>query len=183
MKIVDKFYLFLPSIFGVLILFINLKYAVVTYTLPGLGNIIDSVINYTSIIIGVLTALFGIVVTLTDKDIMIKLQKNNDDKTIFKYGIETLISNFLLLILSVIMQSLTKFDPPVQYINQIISIWLGIIMFSLISSIRTIYFLLMISFHQNDRSIRPETKYNISDKQRKKLRERHSGNNNHNRDF
>lgn len=174
MKKIDKFYLFLPLFLGVLCSVLNLKYFIVTVSLPGLENIIDSIINYTSIIIGVLTALFGIVVTLTDKDIMIKLQKNNDDKTILKYGIETLLSNFFLLVFSIVMQSLIRFVTPVQYIDQIISVWLGIIVFSLTSSIRTIYFLLMISFQQNDNSKRPKTNYTLSDAERKKLREENS---------
>lgn len=170
MKKIDKFYMYLPLILCGFVVYLNLNYNVVTYTLPGIENIIDSIINYTSIIIGVLTALFGIVITLTDKAIMIKLQKSNDDKTIFKYGIETLISSFFLLIYSIVMQSLIRFEIPVNFIQQIISLWLGAIVFSLSSSIRTIYFLLMISFQNNDNSKRPQTTYTISDLEREELR-------------
>lgn len=174
MKKIDKLYLFLPLIFGTSCIYLNFKYTVVTIGLPGLDNIIESIINYTSIIIGVLIALFGIVVTLTDKDIMLKLQKNNDDKTIFKYGVETLVSNFLLLVSSIVMQSLVAFSTPLPHMKLVVSLWLGAIVFSLISSVRTVYFLLMISFHQNDNSTRPKTDFTISDTDRQELRERKS---------
>lgn len=170
MKKIDKLYLYLPLILGLSFIFINIKFFWITLALPGIEFIIDSIINYTSIIIGVLIALFGVVVALSDKDVMIKLQKKNDDKTIFKYSVETLISNFILLIFSISMQSLVRFDPPLQYIDYIISIWVGIIIFALISSIRTIYFLLMISFNQNDNSKRPVAKYGSSEVVSEELR-------------
>lgn len=178
MKKIDRFYLFLPLLLGIACFFLNMKYPIITIHVPGLTNIIDSIINYTSIIIGVLTALFGIVVTLTDKDVMLKLQKNNDDKTIFKYGVETLISNFLLLVLSIVMQSLVRFESPLSYIDWILNIWSGIIVFSLTSSIRTIYFLLMISFNQNDNSQRPVSNYTITEQERIELRQSKSENKN-----
>ncbi|MEI2803332.1 MAG: hypothetical protein V9E84_06445 [Trichococcus flocculiformis] len=39
-------------------------------------------------------------------------------------------------------------------------------------SARTVYFLLMISFHQNDNSTRPKTDFTISDTDRQELREK-----------
>jgi len=174
MKFIDKVIKILPWIIAILFLVINNIFNLVNIFLPGLQEIINSLITFTSIIIGILTALFGIIISLTDKEVMIKLQKNNDDKTIYKYSIETLLSNFLLLIFSIVLQSLTRFDPALSYINHVLTIWLGIIGFVLTSSLRTIYFLLLISFNHNDKSSRPVSEYKLRNDERRKLREKYS---------
>ena len=92
-------------IIGILVAWLNYRMDIININLAGLDSVLESIVNYTSIIIGVLIALFGIIVTLTDKDIMVKLQKGRGDKTIFRYSVETLISNFILLILTIFLQS------------------------------------------------------------------------------
>ncbi|EHD3774710.1 hypothetical protein ACWH4J_09070 [Enterococcus faecalis] len=169
-KCIDKLLLYLPWIVGVIFLSINIWLSVVDKNLPGLDSILESVINFTSIIIGVLIALFGIIVTITDKDVMKKLRKNRDDKVIFKYSLETLVSNFILLIASVIMQSIIKFPNDLFYTQCMINIWIFFIFFSISSSIRTIYYLLLISFNQNDQSSRPNSQYTITEERRDELR-------------
>lgn len=168
-KIIDFFLYALPLIVAVTVFFLNDRFLLVTKELPGVEKIIESIINYTSIIIGVLIALFGIVVALTDKDIMKKLQKNNKDNTIFRYCVETLISNFLLLAISIILQSIVQFRSQISYTQLILNLWISIVFFATASSIRTIYYLLLISFNQNDHSVRPESKYTITADKRKEI--------------
>ena len=168
-KIIDYFLYALPLIVAVIVFFLNNRFLLVTKELPGIENIIESIINYTSIIIGVLIALFGIVVALTDKDIMRKLQKNNKDNTIFRYCVETLISNFLLLAISIILQSIVQFRNQIPYTQLILNLWVFIVFFATVSSIRTIYYLLLISFNQNDHSIRPKSNYTITTDKRKEI--------------
>lgn len=169
-KFIDKVLLYLPWIVGFTFLFLNYWITLINKSLPGLESILDSVINFTSIIIGVLIALFGIIVTITDKDVMKKLQKDRGDKTIFKYSLETLISNFILLINSVIMQSVIRFPEDLPFTQLMMNIWVFLIFFSIASSIRTIYYLLLISFNQNDRSARPSSDYTLTDQEREELR-------------
>lgn len=153
--LMGKLAVILAMIFGV----INYKFNFVNSALPGVDKVFDSVVNFTSIIIGVLIALFGVVITITDKDIMVKLQKNRGDKTIFIYSIETLLSNFALLILTIILQSLISFETQLSGTNFLVQFWFIILIFSVVSSIRTIFYLLLISFNQNDRSKRPKSNY------------------------
>ncbi|MFC4770961.1 hypothetical protein [Enterococcus hermanniensis] len=170
MKIVDKIIWRFPLLFSVTICIVNLNLGIVKHDLPGLDKILESVITFTSIIIGVLVALFGVVVTLADKDIMIKLQRNRGDKIIFKYSLETLITNFILLIISIIMQSVLEFSPTLKYVDYCVYTWVFFLIFSIASSIRTIYYLLLISFNQDDKSNRPKSSLKISNEERTKLR-------------
>lgn len=173
-KAVDNLLMYLPSIIAVITFIVNLKYGIVSNSLPGLDNVVESIINFTSIIIGILTALFGVVVTLSDKDVMKKLQQNRGDKTIYKYSVETLLSNFIVLILSIILQSLLEFKPILFWTDCFLNFWVSILMLALFSSIRTIYYLLLISFNQENKAGRPQSSLTISDEEVKDLRKKNS---------
>lgn len=159
-----------PILFSMSIFYLNIKYVVISSSLPGLEKVLESVINFTSIIIGILLALFGVVVTLSDKDVMKKLQQNRGDKTIFKYSIETMITNFIVLVLSIISQSLLDFSPKLPWIDIYFYFWLFFVLYSLTSSIRTIYYLLLISFNQDDHSLRPSSSLKMESDDRIKFR-------------
>ena len=173
-KAADNFWMYLPSIIGVVTFIVNLNNGTVSSSLPGLDNVVESIINFTSIIIGILTALFGVVVTLSDKDVMKKLQQNRGDKTIYKYSVETLLSNFVVLILSIVLQSLLEFKPILLWTDCFLNFWISILMFALFSSIRTIYYLLLISFNQDNKSERPKSSLTISDEKLKDFRMKNS---------
>ena len=171
-KKIDKIVLFLPLGFSLLLAKLNLCFNLVSSTLPGLDKVLESVITFTSIIIGILIALFGVVVTLTDKDIMKKLQKETGDRTIFMYSLETLLTNFVVLILSIAMQSIIEFNPSLLWVDSYIDIWLFFVLFSLLSSIRTIYYLLLISFNQDNKGARPKSTLPLKPEKRMTLRAR-----------
>lgn len=162
--------MFAPFILSLSFACINFKLKIIDSTLPGLEKILESVITFTSIIIGILIALFGVVVTLSDTDVMKKLQQNKGDRVIFHYSLETLVTNFIVLILSIVMQSLIEFDPSLGLIDFYVSIWFLFSLYSITSSIRTIYYLLLISFNQDNKSSRPNSSLGISDEERMALR-------------
>jgi len=158
-KIINIIMSSVSYIIGILVAGLNYGMDIININLAGLDSVLESIVNYTSIIIGVLIALFGIIVTLTDKDIMVKLQKGRGDKTIFRYSVETLISNFILLILTIFLQSVVKMKPHPDFANFTVQLWFFMFVFSIVSSVRTIFYLLLISFNQNDKTKRPESKY------------------------
>lgn len=169
-RIIDKLIMFLPIIFATACSYFNIRYSIILSSLPGLDKVLESVINFTSIIIGILLALFGVVVTLSDTDVMKKLQQNKGDKTIFKYSIETMLTNFSVLLLSIILQSLLEFQPKLFWLEIFLYFWFFFVLYALASSIRTIYYLLLISFNQENRSSRPNPSLTISEQDRMRLR-------------
>lgn len=129
--------------------------------LKGLDEVLNSIITFTSIIIGVLVALFSLIVSISDSDIMQELKSLKGDRTLFKYCLETLISNFVLLFESIIMQVIIGYFSNPNYLmlfTLFIYIWISSVIFVFSSSGRTIYYLLMISFNQKNNTLRPETK-------------------------
>lgn len=142
----------------------------------GLNEILGSIITFTSIIIGVLIALFGIIVTLSETDIMQEIRKRKGDRSLFRYSMETLISNFVLLLLSIVFQSLIYYKDNLNMysvINSYFYIWISLAVFVLFSSARTIYYLLMISFNQNNNTKRPEPT-NLDENESENLRDKYS---------
>lgn len=178
MKIDKKDFLptFLPTFLAVVVFVFCYFFDFINIHLKGLDAVLNSIITFTSIIIGVLIALFSLIVSISDSDIMQELKALKGDRTLFKYCLETLISNFLLLVESIFMQVLIEYFSNSDYViffNIFIYVWISSIFFVFSSSARTIYYLLMISFNQKNNSIRPETK-RIDKEDSKKLRERFS---------
>lgn len=144
----------------------------------GLNEILGSLITFTSIIIGVLIALFGIIVTLSETDIMQEIRDRKGDRSLFRYSIETLISNFVLLLLSILFQSLIYYkdnSDMYNFINFYFYVWISLTVFVLFSSARTIYYLLMISFNQNNINKRAETT-TLEEEESENLRDKYSDN-------
>ena len=163
----------IPPISSVIVNVITLYYSsFINIDLKGLDDVFNSVITFTSIIIGVLVALFGIIVSISDTDIMLEIRRHRGEKALFIYCLETLISNFILLVISMIMQILINYS---EYENMKIGItvvfyvWIFVTIYMLASSIRTIYYLLLISFNQNNNSNRP-TGEQLSDEERTEVR-------------
>ncbi|HFD1813203.1 TPA: hypothetical protein QFR97_002334, partial [Enterococcus faecium] len=66
-KIINIIMSSVSYIIGILVAWLNYRMDIININLAGLDSVLESIVNYTSIIIGVLIALFGIIVTLTDK--------------------------------------------------------------------------------------------------------------------
>lgn len=154
---------FIPTILPIIIsiiVFIACYYSdFINIELKGLNEVLNSIITFTSIIIGVLVALFSLIVSISDSDVMQELRSLKGDRTLFKYCLETLTSNFILLLESIIMQVMIGYFSNVEYItafNIFLYVWISSIFFVFSSSGRTIYYLLMISFNQKNNTVRPK---------------------------
>lgn len=167
---------FLPTFFSLITFFLCLVLKFIDTNILGLGDMINSIITFTSIIVGVLIALFGIIVSLSEADIMREIRNRKGEKALFRFCIETLISNFVLLLQSIVFQGLINYKDEknlTSFVNFFSYIWFSLVVFVLVSSCRTIYYLLMISFNQNNNSIRP-TSEKLTQTESKSVRNRYS---------
>lgn len=167
---------FLPTVLAIVSFMLLFFSDIFNSRLLGIEEVIDSIINFTSIIIGVLVALFGIIVTISDTDIMKKIREEKGERLLFRYCLETLTSNFLLLIFSIIFQVLVNYSSQEQLKNKVDCysyFWFSLIIFVFVSSFRTIYYLLMISFNQNDNTQRPDS-HKLDKEKSLDLRKRYS---------
>ncbi|MFB0715120.1 hypothetical protein ACEU0I_05690 [Enterococcus faecalis] len=116
----------------------------------GLSDVLDSVINFSSIIIGFYTAMYGVMISLLKTDIF-KIFKKNKIEKYFKFQLyDSLVTSFSILILSIVMQVLIK-----QHINEItviiFNLWLLILGYFLGTSFRSISLLLKLMFNNTSK--------------------------------
>lgn len=118
--------------------------------LKGFDNVLESLINFSAIIIGFYTAMYGVLLTLKNSDIFKKL-KLRDAENIVKFQLyESLISSFLILILSILLQILINYKT--MFTTLISSLWLAIIFVFAISTFQSISLLLKIMFNHDSKN-------------------------------
>ncbi len=124
--------------------------------LKGYSSVLESVITFSSIIIGFYTAMYGILIGIMNSDIF-KIFKNNGIQGIFKYQLyDSLITSFIILFLSIAMQILINY-PNIE--NKILIefnltrfffyIWIFILGYFIGTSFRAISLLLRLMFNHN----------------------------------
>ena len=173
---VDIFSFLTPFLLSVLAFYLLGNVEIIGIELKGLGEILASMISFTSIIIGVLMALFCVIVSIQDSDVMKKLRENGGDKLLFGFSFETLMSNIILLILSLVLQVVKEYlraEWVIKWGDFLVLLWVSISIYVLLSSIRTVYYLLILSMFQKDKTLRPETE-GISQEDEEKLKDRYS---------
>lgn len=174
--LVDFLSFLLPLLLSALAFYFLGKVKIIGIELKGLGEILASMISFTSIIIGILMALFCVIVSIQDSDVMKKLRENGGDKLLFGFSFETLMSNIILLILSLVLQVVKEYSGAewvIKWGDFLVLLWISISIYVLLSSIRTVYYLLIVSMFQKDKTLRPDTK-RISQVDEENLKDKYS---------
>ncbi|QGG59660.1 hypothetical protein [Loigolactobacillus bifermentans] len=117
--------------------------------LRGLSAVLESIITFSSIVIGFYTAMYGILLTLSKTQLMIEFRKRRIDR-IFKFQLyDSLITSFLVLIVSIILQVIKHY--PGKIANYIFIFWIFLIGYFVATTYRSISLLLKIFFaHEVD---------------------------------
>jgi len=138
-----------PFIIAILFLIIKSHFKL-DYNLKGYENILESIITFSSIIIGFFTAMYGGLITLKDSDVL-KAFRLNGLTGILKFQLyDSLTASFLVLIISVIMQGLENYPGPIT--GSATNIWTLLVGYFIATSFRAITLLLKIVFHPDDES-------------------------------
>lgn len=120
-----KTFKFLPLIIGLVLvaimIFFNQKYGVYYKNLGGFENILESIVNFLSIVIGFYSAFYGIIISMYESRFMKKLLKSKYRDELPLLLIFSLISAFVCLILTIVMQSLISYNLKIT--NWIYYIW------------------------------------------------------------
>jgi hypothetical protein len=122
----------------------------------GYSSVLESVITFSSIIIGFYTAMYGILISIMDSDIF-KIFKNNGVEGIFKFQLyDSLITSFIVLFLSIAMQVLKNY-PNIEIVFWVkinlttvfFYIWIFVLGYFIGTSFRSISLLLKLMFKHN----------------------------------
>ncbi|KAA8446513.1 hypothetical protein [Weissella paramesenteroides] len=141
---------FIPMIISLIIMLLWIFFIKET-DFPGLKDVLNSIITFSSIVIGFYTAMYGVIVTIvqgSSRNIFEKMHEMNLENT-FKFQLYfSLIISFLALTLSIIMQTrLLKNDLQIL----IFYIWLLIAVMLFIVSGTTMTFLIKLIFHREQK--------------------------------
>lgn len=140
-----------------------------TYKIEKFDKVLDSVITFSSIILGFLGALLGILITIKDSNIMKKIYKENHKKTIKFYFSEAIIFGFLVVIVSTILHLFVGSDK--NYVQCVFFFWIFLTSQFFFSSYRVISTLMHIMFKSDmDDSISLDDNESFEIKEERKFR-------------
>lgn len=121
----NKLFKTAPLIVGVLLviamIFLNKKYGVNYRNLGGYENVLESVVNFLSIVIGFYSAFYGMIISMYKSKFMQELLKSKYKNDLPLLLIFSLISAFLCLILTIVMQSLITYKLEIT--NFLYYVW------------------------------------------------------------
>lgn len=148
-KIVSCLNMIYPVIFGVLFLILQYTFKV-TYKVSGFEHLLESVITFSSIIIGFYSAMYGVLITLKDSDIFMRFRENGLTGIFRAQLYESLSSSFVILVVSVSLQVLKNYTST--FTNIVFLIFVFTLGWFLSNSFRAISLLLKIMFNNKDMS-------------------------------
>lgn len=164
-KKIDYLSAIFPTISGI-ISFLLFLWIGEGYKLKGIDDVIGSIINFSSIIIGFYSAMYGILLTLKDSDIMRKF-KENDLESHLKWQLyESLIFSFLILITSIALQVIINYDNIYRKI--FFYFWAFVLGYFTLVSFGTISLLVKIMFNNTQKKME-STKDEISEEKRNEM--------------
>lgn len=154
-----------PIIVGLTTLLI-FNFFEINYKLKGYDSVLNSIITFSSIIIGFYTAMYGVLLTLNNSDIFKKFREVEIENLLKKQLYESLITSFVILILSIALQILINYDFLITII--FFNIWSFFLGYFLSTSFRSISLLLKIMF-KNTEKIKDSTVDDISKEERDEM--------------
>ncbi|MCI8520598.1 MAG: hypothetical protein HFE51_10495 [Clostridia bacterium] len=114
-------------------------------------KVLDSVINFTSIIIGFIGVLIGILFSIRNSKLVKRLFKHKSREKLKQYFIESFVSGAFLIVLSIIMylrQNLIFGEYDLYTI--IFNLWIGFTVYTALSSYRIISIMIVIVFNEEE---------------------------------
>lgn len=156
-----------PLILAGLVYYVLVRKIGFSYTTAGYSDVLGSIINFSSIIIGFYTAMYGIMISLLDSDIFHIFRKNRVEGFLKFQLYDSLVASFAILLLSILMQVLIKQSFPNGKGENIViflfNIWNLILGYFIGTSFRSISLLLKMMFKN-----KKDSNVSDDDKERRK---------------
>lgn len=144
-----------PIIIALLFVIIDVHWKF-TYKVKGFSSVLESVITFSSIVIGFYTAMYGILIAMKNTTLMKEIRRQNLNG-IFKFQLyDSLLISFIVLVLSIVMQIVRNYNGSIN--NLFFNIWFAIIGYFVGSTYRAISLLLKIIFANSNESVEVQRK-------------------------
>lgn len=153
----NKIFKFAPLVIGflliVVMIFFNKKYGVSYKNLGGYENILESMVNFLSIVIGFYSAFYGMIISMYKSKFMQELLKSKYRDELPLLLIFSLISAFVCLILTIIMQSLINYSLKIT--SLVYYMWFGTVGIFITYAFQTSLLSIAMIFESNPKKKRP----------------------------
>lgn len=127
-----------------------------TYKVKGFSDVLESVITFSSIVIGFYTAMYGILITMKNTTLMKEIRQHNLNG-IFKLQLyDSLLISFIVLLFSIVMQIVKNYNSSAS--GFFFDIWFAIIGYFVGSTYRAISLLLKIIFADDNKNAKVQKK-------------------------
>jgi len=156
-----------PLLIAVLALLISIWFDF-TYTVKNFENVLDGSITFSSIIVGFLGALLGILVSIKDSEIVKAIFATTEKYTLKYYFYETFIIGVLVVLLSCTMHVVREYHSVLTL--GLFYAWMLFTVWFLPSSFRIISVLMSVFFKANNSSGRPEGNKITDNDEREKMK-------------
>lgn len=138
-RFIERHYPFIVSIcisLGVLIAKINL------HDIKNLKEILSSVVNLSSILVGFLAAMISILIAIAGQRVMKRIKDNNASDLLKSYFFGSVSSGFIVVIYSTFLNIWVDLDNEAS--RWLLISWSLIVSFFILSSFRIIYIMMLI---------------------------------------
>lgn len=162
-----------PVLLGLIFLFLKFIFRI-NFTVKGFEHILESVIAFSSIIIGFYTAMYGVLLTLSNSTLMKEIKKKNLSALVKFQLYDSLICSFVILVISIALQVLKNYNTKIT--TYTFYIWVFILGYFSATSFRSISLLLNMIFN-NEPKKRATSDSDFSDAQKKEWQNKINENN------
>ncbi|MCY9508549.1 hypothetical protein M5W68_20575 [Paenibacillus larvae] len=158
-----------PSMIALVCTTIAIKYKV-TYKLPNFDKVLDGSITFSSIVVGFLGALLGILISIKDSEIVDKIFRSNERTTLKIFFYEPFLLGVFVVVTSAFMHVLRAYDT--LFSGLIFYIWLFLTIWFFPSTFRVVNTFMSVFFVSNKSSVRPKSNVETDPFRRQELKER-----------
>lgn len=148
--------------------YIDTKYNIII-TNETYDKILDAMITFFSIMLGFVGVLIGILFSIRNTKLVKMLFAHKSREKLKWYFSEAFLSGFLFIILSVLMYAKNE----VIFMNELVSFWVGLILYSLLCNCRIIKIIMNIVFFDEEKQ--QEKKDKMDEFQKNKLMDKYKG--------
>ena len=137
-----------PAILGFVALSIKMNFPY-PHKILGFNDVLTSIVSFSAIIIGFYTAMYGVLISISDSDFMKKARQYNLDG-LFKYQLyDSLAASFITFLISVVVQVMMNYNNKATDIC--FDIWVFCTAYFLATSFRSISLLIGILFNHDQK--------------------------------
>ncbi|QZN77363.1 hypothetical protein MHB43_09190 [Paenibacillus sp. FSL H8-0317] len=169
-----------PLLISLICMFFALRYGL-TYKLPNFDKVLDGAITFSSIVVGFLGALLGILISIKDSEIVDKIFRSKEKQTIKFLFYEPFILGLLVVVTSALMHVMRAYENFSSEITFLV--WFFVTVWFVPSTFRVVNTFMSVFFVSNNTSSRPSGNIETDSVARQQRRDRLRRDNNSSNDI